>query len=371
MRITGNRVEDLRGASESDVAASDRAHGKTPGKNKISRFDLIFGVFELLVFVAGAAYITNMLYHDAFPEQHAPYARAGSDDVPAHPTEGASRYRSRLDLSADGRLAVRESITVRNTAGGDGIQHGIHLALAHAIKPQVNHGAGWRHFLGFDQRSIDYDVKRLAVHRIVPDGPDEPLHVDTTPADHVTRADGHVKICLWCDGRALAPGRYRYDVDYATQIPLLEADTQRTFIWSIPGGRGWSLPIGRAEAVITLPGSVAATATRTEGWQSTHGNGVHAARTKRIDVDGRQGVRVSTTRSLDPGEKLSIAVRMPPNSVAQRSGYGGVSIWPWLLLLLGGVFMLLHAILSILGHGGGAGTGGGGAGSGGGGGGGC
>ncbi|HMA14019.1 MAG: DUF2207 domain-containing protein, partial [Bacteroidota bacterium] len=196
-----------------------------------------------------------------------------------------ARFAAEVTVEPDGALLVSEEIDFLVTP--ESWKHGIYRDF-----PTRHHDA-W----GFSQR-VGFEV--LEVTR---DGQAEPYVLE--PAAFGTR----VRVGSADDW--LRPGLHRYRLVYRTTRQLLFGADFDEIYWNVTGN-DWAHPIDRAEAVIRLPAGAAPL--RAAGYTGYTGErGADFVQGN----DSRGGVTFVATRTLWPGEGLTVAVAFPKGFVAE------------------------------------------------------
>jgi hypothetical protein len=203
---------------------------------------------------------------------------------PARATEVIERFVATVEVGADGTLEVHESITVR--AEGRQIRRGIYRDFPLQFEDADRHA-----------RQVTFEL--LGVTR------------DGRPEPHFTRASGRgVRIYAGDEATLLAPGVYRYGLRYRTGRQLRHLDTGTELYWNVTGNE-WAFPIRSARVVVGLPGG--AKPVRWTAYTGRFGERGGDFTSSPRD-DGR--LQVETTRTLAPGEGLTVAVQLPAGAVA-------------------------------------------------------
>jgi hypothetical protein len=228
------------------------------------------------------------------------------------------RYDSDIRIDADASLRVTETIEVY--AEGRRIRRGIYRDFPTTYVDRLGN-------------RIRVDLRVLSVRR---DGAAEPFSVESL-------ANG-VRIRIGRADRFLDTGAHTYTITYHTERQLgFFADYDELY-WNVTGN-GWGFPIESATAKVTLPGG--ARAVQQVAYTGTQGaKGRDFRQSVADDV-----VTWETTRPLDPGEGLTIAVAWPKGFVTAPSGADEAG---WFLrdnaatgvALVGMALMLLYYVLA-------------------------
>ncbi len=120
-----------------------------------------------------------------------------------------------------------------------------------------------------------------------------------------------VRLRIGRENLLLQPGLHRYRIVYRTDRQLFFHSNHDEVYWDVTGN-DWAHPIDRAEATIHLPpGAVARQTAAYTGYAGEDGKDY----TENLQPDG--SVFFATTRSLQPGEGLTVAVAFPKGYVAE------------------------------------------------------
>ena len=212
--------------------------------------------------------------------------------VVAAPAGAAQRERilnfdSEIWIHRDGSMQVRETIEVEST--GAQIKRGIYRDF-----PTLYNSRGRREVVPFD------------IEEITRDGRKEPYH---------TQPQGNgVRVYIGDKNVFIHPGLHTFTLTYRTDRQLGYFGSVDELYWNVTGN-GWAFPIERARAIVHLP----------EGARVRD----HAGYTGREGERGQDFaydplndgiVRFTSTRTLNPGEGLTIAVAWPAGFVDRPSG---------------------------------------------------
>ncbi len=113
----------------------------------------------------------------------------------------------------------------------------------------------------------------------------------------------------------LPPGEYIYTVKYKTDRQLGFFDKFDELYWNVTGN-GWAFPIEEASAVIRLPQDAGKKVIESSGYTGRAGSKEQA-----VSVSGDSFGRIifASTRSLTPGEGLTVVVAWPKGYVREPS----------------------------------------------------
>ena len=203
-------------------------------------------------------------------------------------------FKSRIRVQQDGSMSVSEDITV--VCDGKKIKRGIFRDFPTRYRDR--HG---------NTVQVAFNVRE-----VLRDGRPEPYHIkDLSNGKRVYMGRKDI---------LLKPGTYTYRIDYRTSRQLGFFKDFDELYWNVTGN-GWRFPMDHVEAVVSLPpGTEILKKTAYTGTQGSKGQNYT---TKVI----KQGVvSFATTRTLMPGEGLTIAVSWPKGVVTEpttldRLGY--------------------------------------------------
>jgi uncharacterized membrane protein YgcG len=218
-----------------------------------------------------------------------------------------SSYHSAIDVAKSGTLTVTETITAN--VEGDRIKRGIYRDF-----PLT--------FIDGRGRSARVEFKLVSVER---DGNEESYRTEGI--------DGGIRIYTGDADVFLPAGEHIFQFVYETARQIRFFDDHDELYWNVTGTE-WAFPIEEASATITLPEGV-----RTQALDVFTGRYGATDKNARALEDGDRLV-FTTTRRLEPGEGLTIAVKMPKGSIDPPSA-SQENIW-W-------VQDNLHWILGIAG----------------------
>ncbi|MEM9532824.1 MAG: DUF2207 domain-containing protein [Pseudomonadota bacterium] len=207
-----------------------------------------------------------------------------------HAAEEILRYDSRITVRPDGNVEVREQITVR--AEGRQIRRGIYREFPTRYRDRYGN-----HYI------VDFEVLR-----VTRDGRPEPFHTENYR--------NGAKLYVGSENVFLSPGEYRYEITYRTNHQVGFFDDYDELYWNVTGN-DWAFPIRAASAMLVLPDAVAEEQLAVAAYTGRQGSDGQDF-TSRVPSLNR--VRIETTRTLSPGEGLTIAVGFPKGLVAEPSG---------------------------------------------------
>jgi len=198
--------------------------------------------------------------------------------------EAIERFHAIVDVRADGTIAVTEAITVR--AEGERIRRGIYRDFPlRFVDPQGR------------TRQVDFEL--VDVTR------------DARPEPHFTRRnDRGVRIYAGAENVPLRPGTYTYRFSYVTGRQLRHLPDHVELYWNVTGNE-WAFPIRDARVTIRLPGRIAPVR-----WTGYTGRFGERGTDFRAGLDADGALDFATTRTLEPGEGLSVVVELPAGAVA-------------------------------------------------------
>lgn len=196
-------------------------------------------------------------------------------------------FHSDIAVLEDASVAVTETIRVK--AEGDRIKRGIYRDFPTRYKD--SHGL--RYVVGFE------------VTGVLRDGSPEPYHITD---------EGNGKRLYIGEKNTLIPsGEYTYAISYRTTRQLGFFKDHDELYWNVTGN-GWEFPIETASCSVRLPGAAGDRIIGTDAYTGPQG-----ARGKDFEKgsDPSGAVTFSTTRSLAPGEGLTVVVSWPKGFVRE------------------------------------------------------
>ena len=197
------------------------------------------------------------------------------------------QFNSNIEVRKDSSMRVEEVITVR--AEGQSIKRGIYRDFPTDYKDHL----GNRYRVGF---------KAISVLR---DGAPEQFREE--------RQNNGVRLYIGQKERFLSPGIYRYTILYETTRQIGYFDDHDELYWNATGN-GWSFPIEKASATVSLPYGIPLEQVRYEGYTGRQG-GQGQDYQARQKYDG--SVLFQTTRPLAGKEGLTIVVSWPKGYIHQ------------------------------------------------------
>lgn len=202
---------------------------------------------------------------------------------PAFAEEFIRSYHSVVEVAADGKLAVTETITAR--AEGQNIKRGI--------------------FRDFPLYALDANNRRTKVDFNVVS-----VERDGMPENWRTEnIDGGIRIYTGSADRFLPTGEHVFQITYTTARQIRYFSDYDELTWNVTGN-GWQFPMGEISATITLPQGVKATDTAVF-------TGPLGAKGKdaRILSEGNE-VFFASTRPFTVGEGMTVAVKLLKGAIA-------------------------------------------------------
>ena len=208
---------------------------------------------------------------------------------PAAAAERILDFRSQVLINGDSTVQVTETITVRSE--GKQIKRGIYRDFPTDYKDRAGNRVR----------------VRFSVTQVLRDGRPEPYFIKA-------RSNGQ-RVYMGEKDVFLKPGVHTYALTYITDRQIGFFDDYDEFYWNVTGN-GWAFPIDRAAAVVQLPpGTQVMERAAYTGRQGARGGDytfTTAARGRSV---------FTTTRTLAPGEGLTIAIAWPKGFV-RESGAG-------------------------------------------------
>ncbi len=200
--------------------------------------------------------------------------------------EEISRFSTDIVVGSDASMAVVETI---DYDFGEEMRHGIYRDIPTEYVTK----------LGADQ-SIDINVEG------VEDASGKSYTYETSSSGGVLK----IKIG---DADTLITGRHTYVIRYRARYAFGYFDGFDELYWNATGN-GWQVPIGRAEARLTLPENVPSDKIQTSCYLGAYGSSESCD--DAAHFDGRAYV-ASASRVLQPSEGLTIAVGFPKGVIRE------------------------------------------------------
>ncbi len=195
-------------------------------------------------------------------------------------------FHGDIRVQSDAALVVTE--TIRVFAEGTHIKRGIYRDFPTVYTARN----GVRHRTGF------------TVLDLTRDGVAEPYRIE--PIDNGKRVYiGRREVFV-------QPGEHVYVISYRATRQLGFFDTHDELYWNVTGN-AWAFPIAKASASVSLPAGVEASSVGVEGYTGRYGAGGSDYTARVEDVVPH----FATTRTLQPGEGLTIVVTWPSGFVAR------------------------------------------------------
>jgi uncharacterized membrane protein YgcG len=200
-------------------------------------------------------------------------------------SERISSFVSRIKVQPDAGILVTETIKVN--ARGQEIKRGIVRDFPTTYTGRF----GSTVKVGFE------------ILDVLKNGEPEPYHTE--------KASNGIKIYIGQSDVFLSPGQYIYTLKYRTDRQIGFFDDYDEIYWNVTGN-AWTFVIEHAEAIVELPpgGRVVQDAAYT-------GPSGAAGKDFRKTVDEAGHIRFTTTRPLNPGEGLTVAVAWPKGLVTE------------------------------------------------------
>ncbi len=194
-------------------------------------------------------------------------------------------YESQIDVHADATVTVIETITVRSA--GKQIKRGIYRDFPTAYTDRQGNTVR----AGFQVLGVTRDGRRIDFW--------------------IEPGSGGQRVYMGNRDVLIKPGVHTFQMTYKTDRQIgYFADFDEIY-WNVTGDK-WAFPIRQAGAVVRLP--VGAKVVQRAAYTGPSG-AQGTAFTISTETDGR--LRFQTTRSLNPGDGLTIAVAWPKGFVAE------------------------------------------------------
>ncbi len=209
-------------------------------------------------------------------------------------SERIADFQSWILVHRDGGMSVSEKIRV--VCEGKQIKRGIFRDFPTRYKDRYGNSF-----------QVTFDVREV-------------LRNGRPESYHIEKMSNGERVYMGRKDTLLKPGVYTYRLSYRTSREIGFFKDFDELYWNVTGN-GWSFPIEHAEAVVSLPqGTRILKKTAYTGVQGSKGQDYA------VKTDGEGEVSFATTRTLLPGEGLTIAVAWPKGVVfeptaADRLGY--------------------------------------------------
>lgn len=227
-------------------------------------------------------------------------------------------FESIIDIATDGSMTVTESIRVR--AEGAAIRRGIFRDFPTRYRDRFG-----------NRIVVAFDV--LEVRR---NGQPEPWFTE--------RLSNGVRLYIGDEDVLLETGEYSYTIRYRTNRQLGYFQEHDELYWNVTGN-GWGFAIDLAAARVRLPSAVPSGSLTMKGYTGPAG----ATGQDHVAAVFDGGATIRTTRTLAPGEGLTLVMTWPKGivqqpSALQRFGYLLVDNLGMLL----GILTLLATVIYLL-----------------------
>ena len=208
---------------------------------------------------------------------------------PLSAAEEILRFHSNIEVLLDSSMVVTESILVR--AEGKQINRGIYRDFPTDYRDRLNN----RIRVGFEVKTVTRD------------GLSEPFFTE--------RYGNGVRVYIGNKNKSLSTGEYEYKITYRTTRQLGYFADHDELYWNITGN-GWGFVINEASALIKLPAGVVRTDMAIEGYTGPAGS---TAQDYTTNIAANNEAFIATTRSLQPGEGLTVVLSWPKGVVVEPS----------------------------------------------------
>jgi len=207
--------------------------------------------------------------------------------VTAAAEERILEYNSHIHVHQNGQLTITERIRVR--AEGTDIKRGIYRDFPTRYRDRTGN-------------YVNVDFSPLSVHRN-----------GNTESWHTQEMSNGVRVYIGNANRLLDPRIHEYELVFVTnrQLGYFE-DHDELYFNAI--SHNWKFPVDRAVVTVTLPFQVAREQLTLDVYTGLWGSKESDAA---VQVSGPDSVRFATTRSLAPGEGMTIAIAWPKGLVPE------------------------------------------------------
>jgi hypothetical protein len=230
--------------------------------------------------------------------------------------EEITHFDVTIAVQPDGDLIVTEAITVR--AEGREIRRGIYRDIPLRSADE----RGMRREAGFELLSIERNKRA------------EPYHTK--------RTGNGIRIYIGQEDVFIRPGTHHYVIRYRSARQLRQFEDFDEVYWNATGNQ-WTFPIRKASARVSLPED--ARVLEHAGYTGRFGENGTDYRARKISP---RTMQFQTTRALNPGEGLTVAVSFPKGFVPEDAQSGTVLDQVWANLGLGALGAGLLAVFGTL-----------------------
>lgn len=233
--------------------------------------------------------------------------------------ESITDFHVDILVLGDGSINVTETIAVN--AEGVSIQRGIFRDFPTLYKDRKGNNT-----------NTTFDI--IDIQR---NGISEPFHTE--------KMNNTLRVYIGDAYIYLDQGHYIYQINYISKYQLGFLDNIDELYWNVTGN-GWSFPIEKSSARITLPRKFQASQLQTSSYQGKYGS-KESARMARINGNI---VEFEASRPLNAGEGLTVAVGWPAGSVQRPSFLDTALLFPrhhfsWLISLAVIVLLLVYYVI--------------------------
>ena len=205
-------------------------------------------------------------------------------------------FDSFVQVKPDGSQEVTETIRVQ--AEGRKIKRGIFRDFPTSYRDRYGH---------------HYRVA-FNVLEVLHDGAREPYHLNPL--------SNGVRVYIGDKDVYIPAGEHTYTLRYATDRQLGFFKEFDELYWNVTGN-GWEFPIEKVSCAVSLPGYADAQVMQRDGYTGPYGS---QGKDFLVETDWSNRIHFVTTRTLNAGEGLTIAIRWPKGFVmepalSQRIGY--------------------------------------------------
>lgn len=198
-------------------------------------------------------------------------------------SERILNFESSIEVKQTGELLVTENISVY--ASGDQIKRGIFRDFPTKYKDKFG-----------QNRTVTFDI--IGVQK---NGKFEDYRIENL-------SNGK-RVYIGKSDVFLNPGNYQYTLQYSTKSQIGFFENHDELYWNVTGN-GWSFPIEKASAKVSLPVQVPSSELKFEAYKGIVGS------TDRENIEIDQESLVYSTQNLAPGEGLTIVLGWPKGIVS-------------------------------------------------------
>jgi hypothetical protein len=263
--------------------------------------------------------------------------RTLSQYINANTGDWISRFNSTVVIGPDGRLLVKEEISIHNGEGGLNLAYGNDSDMIRmgAFNNEIKHGIVRTFPTYYVNQYHLFQNTSFDLQKVLRDGVDEKYHTKNL--------DNGIAVYTGSKDYLLDPGVYHYTLFYSTDHQLKLQDQFDELYWNVTGN-GWSFRIDTVQCTVLLPqGSHLLSASSYMGLQGDTSRGTSY---QLIQKNDSLYIVFTATRSLLPKEGFTIAISWPKGFIQQKKWTTLIPYYVWNNKAI--FFLPLAALLSAL-----------------------